>query len=127
MRRLSTDRTRRRHVRMSKSRNRAKEVKWSNAVRERDEHTCQRCGTTNDIHAHHIAPRSRRPDLKYDVANGIALCGNCHRWCHENPKESTNAGFLSDVPYENKGYYTERLREVKQYEQDFSFDVMEIF
>ena len=126
--RLSKDRERRKRQLMGqigKPRNRAQEADWSKQVRERDGHICQRC-KGQGIHAHHVAPRGRRPDLKFDVNNGICLCLPCHDWCHANPKESTAAGFLSDVPYENRGYYEERLREVKL-ESDLELDVMEIF
>jgi hypothetical protein len=108
-----------------KAKPKSKEAAWSKQVRERDNHICQRC-KGQGIHAHHIAPRGRRPDLKFDVNNGITLCHQCHDWTHLHPAESTRAGFLSDVPYENRGYYKERLREVKL-ESDFELDVMEIF
>ena len=74
---------------------------WSQDVKQRDNFNCQRCGVhSKQNHAHHIAPRSRRPDLKFDRANGITLCAECHRWVHEHPVESTAAGLLSDVTYE---------------------------
>lgn len=74
---------------------------WREAVREKDNHTCQRCGTQDPyIHAHHVAPRSRRPDLKYEISNGKCLCNSCHTWVHRHPIEATDLGLLSDVPYE---------------------------
>lgn len=77
------------------------EKMWRTGVKERDGYNCQRCGVhSKQNHAHHIAPRSRRPDLKFDRKNGITLCADCHRWVHENPVESTAAGLLSDATYE---------------------------
>jgi hypothetical protein len=77
------------------------DINWRLAVRERDNYTCQRCGKQYPyIHTHHIAPRSRRPDLKYVVENGICLCGSCHLWCHHHGKEATALGLLSDASYE---------------------------
>lgn len=74
---------------------------WRDAVREKDHRICQRCGKFEQyIHAHHVAPRSRRPDLKYDVNNGKCLCNSCHTWVHRHPIEAIDAGLLSDVPYE---------------------------
>lgn len=74
---------------------------WKREVRERDQFTCQRCGKVDPyIHAHHVATRARRPDLKHDVSNGKCLCGSCHQWVHWNPVESTALGLLSDATYE---------------------------
>jgi hypothetical protein len=74
---------------------------WQKAVRERDAYTCQRCKKVEQyVHAHHVAPRSRRPDLRHDVANGKCLCLSCHSWVHSNPREATAAGLLSDASYE---------------------------
>lgn len=74
---------------------------WQQAVREKDRYTCQRCGKVEKhIHAHHVAPRSRRPDLKHEVSNGKCLCNSCHTWVHRNPIEATALGLLSDASYE---------------------------
>lgn len=74
---------------------------WQKAVRERDAYTCQRCGVVQRyIHAHHVAPRSRRPDLRHDVSNGKCLCVSCHGWVHTHPREAYALGLLSDASYE---------------------------
>lgn len=75
---------------------------WKKKCRERDEYTCQRCFqvTLKSIHVHHVAPRSRRPDLKLDVNNGICLCLLCHSWVHAYPLKATEQGFLSTATYE---------------------------
>lgn len=74
---------------------------WSQDIKERDGYICQRCGVySKQNHAHHVAPRSRRPDLKFDRQNGVTLCAGCHSWVHDNPIESTEAGLLSDETYE---------------------------
>lgn len=74
---------------------------WKKAVREKDEFTCQRCGKYDPhIHAHHVAPRGRRPDLIREVSNGKCLCASCHAWVHMHPIEATEAGLLSDETYE---------------------------
>lgn len=75
---------------------------WANTVKERDNHTCHRCGVKDPHnHAHHVAPRSRRPDLKFLVENGKTLCNSCHTWVHHHPKEATAIGLLSDASYES--------------------------
>ncbi len=74
---------------------------WQRAVRERDNFTCQRCGKQEKyIHAHHVAPRSIRPDLIHDVNNGKCLCAFCHLWCHYHPIEARELGLLSNDAYE---------------------------
>jgi hypothetical protein len=81
--------------------NRHADKQWQQAVREKDGCICQRCGKYDPyIHAHHVAPRSRRPDLRHEISNGKCLCASCHQWVHWNPKESTPLGLLSDASYE---------------------------
>lgn len=102
MRKLSKDRERRRRQLMgkiSKLKRDGKMAAWRKAVLKRDEGTCQNCGRPGH-HAHHIATRKRRPDLKYEVSNGLTTCFDCHTWIHDNPKAATEQGFLSDESYE---------------------------
>ena len=51
---------------------------WQNNVKVRDE-VCQVCGSSHQLEAHHIIPKSQDPSKKYDVDNGISLCIDCHR------------------------------------------------
>jgi hypothetical protein len=77
---------------------------WSRTVRERDNNECQwpkaKCLNRGTLHAHHIATRSRRPDLIYDVDNGIALCFIHHQWVHDHPIEAAELGLLDSTSYE---------------------------
>lgn len=63
---------------------------WKKSVLERDNKTCQMCGSKDNVHAHHIIPISQRAEYIYDVNNGIALCEKCHRlntaWMILKPK-----------------------------------------
>lgn len=82
--------------------------KWFSRVFERDDSTCQHCGATKRLDAHHIDPisciikriREANPSLDEatlyevvvnhpevrdsDLANGITLCRECHRKQHPN-------------------------------------------
>ena len=59
---------------------------WSNLVRLRDG-KCMECSSVYDLHAHHIKSFKDNESLRYDVNNGITLCGECHRkWHKENGK-----------------------------------------
>jgi hypothetical protein len=60
---------------------------WSRQVRERDGR-CMDCGSVEDLHAHHIKPKSTHPDLKLDVANGKTLCYRCHKQEHERARST---------------------------------------
>lgn len=55
---------------------------WRIRVFERDDFTCKWCGITSRdqarLHAHHIRNYSKHEDLRFDVANGITLCTECH-------------------------------------------------
>lgn len=81
-------------------------VAWGKAVKRRDGNKCQwkafgPCATGDTrIDPHHIAPRGRRPDLKYVVANGIALCRTHHDWVGDHPIEAEAMGLLSSETYE---------------------------
>lgn len=68
---------------------------WKSAVREKYNYTCARCGKYDKYaHTHHVKPRSRFPELKHDVSNGICVCNSCHTWIHGNPKEATRLGLF---------------------------------
>ena len=52
--------------------------RWRQAVLERDDYRCVRCGTKRFIEIHHIIPASVSEDLRYDVRNGETLCRKHH-------------------------------------------------
>jgi 5-methylcytosine-specific restriction endonuclease McrA len=62
---------------------------WSLDVRARDNHQCCVCGSSNDLNSHHLIPKERFPQFQYDLANGIAVCPNCHKFgsysAHRHP------------------------------------------
>lgn len=55
---------------------------WRKAVLERDLNVCQICGSTENLHAHHIEPFAKNIDKRLDLDNGITLCENCHKKIH---------------------------------------------
>ena len=52
-------------------------------VLERDK-CCRLCGTTNNLHLHHIKYRSEAKDLINEPSNLIMLCSEHHRLVHSN-------------------------------------------
>jgi hypothetical protein len=56
----------------------AKQKKWSHEVRERDGHKCKNCGTSENLEAHHLIPWKMNEQLRYEISNGMTVCGSCH-------------------------------------------------
>jgi hypothetical protein len=53
---------------------------------------CERCGKEPPTDPHHRKLRSRRgPDVPSNIA---ALGSGCHRWCHLNPAEAEDTGWI---------------------------------
>jgi hypothetical protein len=48
------------------------------SIRQRDEHTCRRCGKPESAEVNHILPRRIAPDLIADAVNLATLCERCH-------------------------------------------------
>lgn len=57
-------------------RNSAEARGWRRAVFHRDSYSCQICGYRgSNLVAHHIRPWAQEPGARFDVDNGITLCG----------------------------------------------------
>jgi len=52
--------------------------RWRKKVKERDNQTCQCCGSKNHLEAHHINNFRDFKELRIDINNGITLCFECH-------------------------------------------------
>ena len=63
-------------------------AEWRERVFERDDYTCQLCGAKSqvgervELHPHHKRSFTKYPKLRFEIANGITLCKNCHRRIH---------------------------------------------
>jgi hypothetical protein len=80
-----------------------RETKFKREVRERDNYTCQfpKCGHVDKhIDVHHKAKRSQRPDLRFEVSNGICLCRRHHGWTDFHHDEAVSMGLLDVTSYE---------------------------
>lgn len=70
---------------------------WRKKVYERDGYTCQKCYSTEKLHAHHIVPWRENKDLRFELSNGITYCASCHISIEKTGKRSWNLGkSLSD-------------------------------
>lgn len=70
---------------------------WRKLVFERDQYTCKACGARNgqgsyvELNAHHIKNWKDNPECRYDVENGITLCGKCHTLFHSEYGKRNNS------------------------------------
>jgi 5-methylcytosine-specific restriction endonuclease McrA len=66
-------------------RNSFKARQWRKAVWERDNYTCQECGSRSGkgnaviLNADHIKEWAHYPKLRFDIKNGRTLCLDCHK------------------------------------------------
>lgn len=79
---------------ITRKRNQRKHRQWSLAVRERDGHTCMKCGAEKvRLHAHHIVSIRQcfNTELAFEISNGITLCTKCHGLTHKQINNLTKA------------------------------------
>ncbi len=77
---------------------------WQAKVFHRDGLTCRIChrdiATLNadkiDLNAHHIKEWEKYPDLRFEVDNGLTLCGECH-WCYHYAGNDNTYEFIGDI------------------------------
>jgi 5-methylcytosine-specific restriction endonuclease McrA len=58
--------------------------KTYNKVFKRDKGKCRLCGTSLNLHLHHIVYRSENKNLINEPTNCIMLCARCHSVVHSN-------------------------------------------
>ena len=73
---------------------------WRTSVYERDNYTCQYCGTTKSpFNAHHLNGHDKFIELRIEVTNGITLCEVCHKEFHRQygRGNNTEAQFINFI------------------------------
>ena len=55
------------------------QTEWAKMVLDRDNYECQRCGSKDNLVAHHIKPVKTHPLLQADVDNGLTVCSDCDK------------------------------------------------
>lgn len=76
---------------------------WRGQVFKRDNWTCQLCGKMGvELHPNHIKKFADYPELRFELANGITLCSNCHFKLVNNHEGEWESYFNFDL--ETRGY-----------------------
>lgn len=78
---------------------------WKKNCLKRDNNTCQVCGKKERLHVHHILDFLTNPKHRFDIKNGITLCGgnyrskeSCHYKAHfTNLKDSIQYPFIGSL------------------------------
>jgi 5-methylcytosine-specific restriction endonuclease McrA len=55
---------------------------WRTKVFEKDDYSCQCCGTNKNLHPHHLISSSKNPEFRFEDWNGQTLCSQCHLDLH---------------------------------------------
>lgn len=82
---------------------------WRFTVIARAAGKCQECGSEGRLDACHLIPKRKRPDLRFDPDNGIAMCRSCHM-SHDHKRGHRPSG--RPVGYRMPHEFRERMREV---------------
>lgn len=83
--------------------------RWSEFIRERDDHRCVDCHSTQNLSAHHICRKVFLPEAEYQTGNGITLCRDCHRQVHQGFNGRPDLQEPMDAQGGEKLRYVERL------------------
>ncbi len=76
---------------------------WRSKVFKRDRYKCQLCEKVGGyIEAHHIKLKSVHPELTFITANGITLCGKCHKMIHKDDSYKRYVRKFMKLARENK-------------------------
>lgn len=81
-------------------RNSVEVARWRRAALERDGHSCQECGSVENLHVHHLIPWADAPELRIVVDNGITLCSECHADEHPNLHSLIARGSYAEIDEE---------------------------
>ena len=97
------------HTQVEPSNENKRTPEWRNKVIKNDNHTCQCCGLTTKLEAHHIYGYKLHPQYREDPNNGITLCKYCHQRYHTlyGVKEKVNPKTLLEYM---KHYSSNQMR-----------------
>jgi 5-methylcytosine-specific restriction endonuclease McrA len=76
----------------SQARNMVDRDGWPKRVLAQAGWQCDACGSTENLHAHHILPFAKYPQFRCLDDNGAALCKSCHVDVHRLINAGVTAG-----------------------------------
>ena len=93
---------------------------WRKAVYDRDNHTCQFCGSSisGTLNAHHIDSWATHKSERFNIDNGVTLCETCHDACHDYHKNA-----LSHLSATHETFYYWMIRECKIKPENWSWTI----
>ena len=68
---------------------------WRDKILKRDNYTCQECGGSQRLEAHHVKSKVNYPDFALETENGVTLCKLCHRIIPRERSSASNKGALT--------------------------------
>ena len=86
-----------------------KDKVWSQTIKERSAWKCEYCGNEKYLHAHHIYTRNNH-QIRWDMDNGIALCGGHHTMSSKFSAHKTPLEFIEWIKEKRGLKWYERLR-----------------
>ena len=76
---------------------------WKTQVLKQDNYECQKCGSKENLHCHHIIPIKIEPMFSLDPDNGIVLCEKCHyKYGHKTGTECSTGNLAAKQCRGNK-------------------------
>jgi len=71
---------------------------WKETILEQDNYECQKCGSKENLHCHHIIPIKLEPLFALDPDNGIVLCKDCHyKYGHKTGTECSTGNLAKKL------------------------------
>jgi len=55
---------------------------WAKTIKKKFENKCQVCFSSKNLHAHHVFPKAKHPQLSLNLNNGVLFCETHHRELH---------------------------------------------
>lgn len=65
---------------------------WVRAVKREANNVCDACGSSENVHAHHLLPFAQYPAFRHKTENGAALCRQCHSSVHGRIRRGMSPG-----------------------------------
>jgi len=92
---------------------------WTILVKKRDK-CCVVCGESENLHAHHIIPKSIDSGLLLVVSNGVTLCEACHEKAHGLRK-----GYFKKLHSNDDGRPPKHIWEARQEMREIAYALRE--